>query len=318
MMRFFHRDNPEQRAAVDEQRERDARSQEMIEAGGLPLRAQERLARQAATRDHPALWTSDLSVSEFLAARTLRFDALGQVLGACVYHVAYNVLQSQQYQNGDLTTFSQAMYEARDRALNRMRQEAAALGAHGVVGVRLEQKAYEWGTNLLDFSAIGTAVRLPSAALPPQPFLSDLSGQDALLLLRAGYVPVGLALGCCAYYVVTSWDDEWQMHGWGSWSNNEMRRFTQGVYQARHTAMQRMAVDAGRMGAEGIVGSDVHMRVHEVGVSRANPYRNNEYERIEDHVVEFVAVGTAIAEIGGGHQPADVDLVLDIGKGDTT
>lgn len=315
MMRFFRRDNPDQRADADQQRERDARSLEMLEAGGLPLRAQERLARQAANAEHPTLWSSDLSVNEFLAVRSLRFEALGQVLGASIYHLAYNVMQSQQWYDGDLSAFSHAMYEARDRALNRMRQEAAALGAHGVVGVRLDQNAYEWGQNLLDFTAIGTAVRLPGAPPLPHPFLSDLSGQEALLLLRAGYTPVGLALGCCAFYVATSWDDERQMHGWGSWSNSEMRRFTQGVYQARHLAMQRMTSDAGGMGGGGVVGSDVHMRVHEIGTSRANPYRNNEYENIEDHVIEFTAIGTAIAEIGGGHQPADVSLVLDIGKG---
>ena len=310
MMRFFHHDSPEQKAAAEQEREYSERSMAALEGGGLPLRAQERLARQRATGERPALWTSDLSVDEYLATRSLRFEPLGQVLGASMYHIAYNVMQAQQYGDGDLGTYSQALYHARELAMGRMRQEAALLGAHGVIGVRVEQQAYEWGANLLEFKAIGTAVLLPGAPLPPQPFLSDLSGQEALALLRSGYVPVGLALGCCAYYVYTTWDDERQMRGWGSWSNNEMRHFSQAVYHARYTAMGRMAQDAQSMGAEGVVGSDVHLRTHELRAMRPNPYNNNETESIEDHVVEFTALGTAIAAIGRGYEPPEAALTL--------
>jgi hypothetical protein len=35
---------------------------------------------------------------------------------------------------------------------------------------------------------------------------------------------------------------------------------------------------------------------------------------MDDHIVEFTAVGTAIAAIKGGHQPVDVPLVLDVGQ----
>ena len=313
-MRFFRRPSEEQRAAAEQERERDARSLASLEAGGLPLRAQERLARQAASGGHSGLWTSDLSVGEFLATRTARFEALGQVLGASIYHIAYNAAQIGSNVSGELSVFSQALYEARDLALGRMRQEAAALGAHGVVGVRLEHKAYEWGSNLLDFTAIGTAVRLPGAAPLKQPFLSDLSGQEALTLLRTGYVPVGVAVGCCAYYVVTTLADEWQQRGW---YNNEMSRLTTAVYQARHSAMERMVADGRAMGADGIVGSDVHLRAEEVPVTRQvyNQFRNEyEMERMEDHIVEFTAVGTAVAAIKGGHHPVDVPLVLDVGQ----
>jgi hypothetical protein len=71
-----------------------------------------------------------------------------------------------------------------------------------------------------------------------------------------------------------------------------------------------MAADARGMGAEGIVGSDVHLRVHEVRAYRANPYNNNESESIEDHVVEFTALGTAIAAIGRGYEPPEAALTL--------
>lgn len=190
------------------------------------------------------------------------------------------------------------------------------LGAHGVVGVRLEQKSYEWGARLLDFVAIGTAVRVPGVPELPQPFLSDLSGQETFALLQAGYVPISLAIGCCAYYVATTWDEERMMRGswgWGAWANQEMGHFTQGIYRARHAAMGAVAAQGHEMHADGIVGADVRLQTHEIRASRPNPYSNGEYEMIEDRVFEFTAVGTAISAIGRSHEPPSAALIIDLG-----
>jgi len=312
MRRFFHHDKPEERAAADECRDRAARGEALLEAGGLPLNAQERLSRQSAAGAHGARlpWSSNLGVGEFLTTRALQFEVLGQVLGTSIYHVAYNVMQSQQYGDSELATYSRALYDARDRALGRLRQEAALLGAHGVVGVRLEQKGYEWGEHLIDIAAVGTAVRLPDAPPLERPFLSVLSGQETWELLQAGYTPVGVALGCCCYYVMTTWDDEWRKR---NWSNGEMVHYTAGIYAARHGATGRMAAEGQAMGADGIVGSGVALRIHDITANRARPY-SNETETVEDHIVEFTAVGTAIAVIGRGHEPSDAALVLDLGR----
>ena len=317
MKRFFHLGDDAgdaARTAAEQESARDAQSLAMLERGDLPLRAHERLYRQS-SGGGSLRWSSDLSVGEYLATRSVRLEPLGQVLGGSIYHIAYNAMTQQQNYDSELTVFSQALYDARDRALGRLRQEAALLGAHGVVGVRLEQKAYEWGARLLEFTAIGTAVRVAGVPPLPRPFLSDLSGQETLTTLRAGYAPVSIALGVCAYYVVTTWDDEYQMRAgaWGNWSNNEMARLTGATYQARRGAMGRMSGEAHRLGADGIVGSDVVMETYEVQAYRTRPY-SNESEAIEDHVIEFTATGTAVAAIGRGHEPAGAALVLDLGK----
>ena len=54
---------------------------------------------------------------------------------------------------------SQAMYHARELAMTRMEEEAEQLGADGIVGVRLDIGRYEWGADLAEFIAIGTAVK---------------------------------------------------------------------------------------------------------------------------------------------------------------
>ena len=54
---------------------------------------------------------------------------------------------------------TQAMYHARELAMTRMEEEADSLGADGIVGVRLEVERHEWGADLAEFIAIGTAVK---------------------------------------------------------------------------------------------------------------------------------------------------------------
>src|SRR6185437_9728801 len=94
---------------------------------------------------------------------------------------------------GSFGPLTQAMYDARHRAISRMLAECAELGGHGIVGVSLSIGSFPAGG--LEFKAIGTAVRAPGAAPLREPFSSDLSGQDFAKLIHAGWVPSGLALG---------------------------------------------------------------------------------------------------------------------------
>ena len=104
-----------------------------------------------------ALFTSDLSVNEFLLVREAGFRPLGLVLGSSIYHVGLQI--GRWSQNMELDTLSQAMYHARELAMTRMEAEADALGADGIVGVRLEIEFKEFGNDLAEFIAVGTAVK---------------------------------------------------------------------------------------------------------------------------------------------------------------
>ena len=90
-----------------------------------------------------------------------------------------------------------------------------------------------------------------------------------------------------------------------------MSAYAQGVYRARHLAFSRMSDDARRVHAEGIIGSDVHMRAQEVTPYRRRPY-SNESESIEDYIVEFFAFGTTIAAISEQHEVPKPRLVVDL------
>jgi uncharacterized protein YbjQ (UPF0145 family) len=70
-------------------------------------------------------------------------------------------------QNVELTNFSQALYDAREIAMERMQQEAAEAKAEGVVGVILHEGNHNWQPHVIEFFAIGTAVLPISTELDP-------------------------------------------------------------------------------------------------------------------------------------------------------
>ena len=142
---------------------------------GVPAEGRARLEQ-----NKQGLFTSDLSVNEFLLITQAGFDPLGLVVGRSIYHIGLQVSNPRRSQ--EMTVLSQAMYDARQLAMTRMEEEADQLGADGIVGVRLEVGRYEWGQHMAEFIAIGTAVRHRDGVLHRapngRPFTSDLSGQD--------------------------------------------------------------------------------------------------------------------------------------------
>src|SRR6204780_4414613 len=161
-----------------------------------PPAADSRLAHTAGA-DPTGGFTSDLSVSEYVLLGEAGFEPLGFGVGSSIYHIGLQV--GRWSQNQELQVLTQAMYNARELAMARMRAEADHLGADGIVGVQLRMQSYVWGQDVLEFIATGTAVRALGAggagtggahrAPDGRAFTSDLSAQDFFRLLAAGAVP---------------------------------------------------------------------------------------------------------------------------------
>jgi uncharacterized protein YbjQ (UPF0145 family) len=258
---------------------------------GIPEHGIERLVRM---RDR-SFFTSDLSVNEFLLVKAAGFEPLGLVVGSSIYHIGFQVGAWSANQEMDVLT--QAMYHARELAMTRMEEEADQLGADGIVAVRLDVSRRDWGGDLAEFVAIGTAVRHREGKLHRapngRPFTSDLSGQDFYTLLSAGYRPLGLVMGTCVYHVAHQ--------GVGGWlkrvgRNAEMPNFTQALYDARELAMERMQAEAEALQAEGIVG---------VSLTEGN-------HGWSSHVLEYFSVGTAVTPTSEDHRIAAPALVQNL------
>src|SRR5246127_1168724 len=202
-----------------------------------PEAADSRLAHTAGA-DRAGVFTSDLSVSEYVLLGEAGFEPLGFVVGSSIYHVGLQV--SRWGQNTELQVLTQAMA--------RMRAEADHLAADGIVGVQLRLQMYAWGQNCLEFVATGTAVRHLAGqgahrAPDGRAFTSDLSAQDFFRLLAAGAVPVAFVLGTCVYHIAHQGVIQTLRQ---AGQNQEMLQFTQGVYEARELALARMQAEAAR------------------------------------------------------------------------
>ena len=126
-----------------------------------PQAAATRLA-QTAGAAATGVFTSDLSVSEYVLLGEAGFEPLGFVVGSSIYHIGIQI--GRWSQNQELQVLTQAMYNARELAMSRMQAEADHLGADGIVGVQLRMQSYVWGQGVLEFIATGTAVRALGAA----------------------------------------------------------------------------------------------------------------------------------------------------------
>jgi uncharacterized protein YbjQ (UPF0145 family) len=179
--------------------------------------------------------------------------------------------------------------------MTRMEEEADQLAADGIVGVRLTIGRYDWGADLAEFIAIGTAVKHRAGELHRapggRPFTSDLNGQDFSTLLRAGYRPVGLVMGNCVYHVAR----QGMMASLRQVGRNlEMPNFTQALYEARELAMGRMQAEAEQVEAGGLVGVRLKEASHGWG----------------SHVIEFFAIATAVVPTQADHIIEKPTLVL--------
>ncbi|WP_436394957.1 heavy metal-binding domain-containing protein [Acidithiobacillus ferriphilus] len=244
----------------------------------LAPHAIERLQGLRSQGSHEGIFTSDLSVNEFVMVRKANFEPLGLVVGSCIYHMG--IQYGNWNQNMEMDVLSQAMYQARELAMSRMEQEATLLQADGIVGVRLEVKRMEWDQDILEFMAIGTAIAHRSGAagfkgVGGKPFTSDLSGQDFWMLLQAGYRPMEMVMGSCVYHVA----HQGLLKSMGNIGRNtEMEQFTQAMYDARELAMERMQHEAQEAQADGITGVQLHEGSH----------------NWKPHIIEFFAIGTAV------------------------
>jgi len=242
------------------------------EAGDLPEGAGHRLEEL----EH-GLFTSDLSVNEFLLIKEVGFHPLGFVMGSSIYHIG---IQTRRWgQSQELTKLTEAMYNARELAMSRMEEEAQELGADGVVGVRLDVNYYEWGKDAAEFIALGTAVKAEDGRSYRnqlgKPFTSDLSGQDFWTLMQTGYVPQGLVMGTCVYHIAHRGLGQTMA---SAGRNVELPNFTQALYEARELAMTRMQDEANQLAAAGIVGVRLEEKSHQWG----------------SHTIEFLSLGTAV------------------------
>ena len=279
-----------------------AKSLAHVENGGIPLRAEERLAEEAGP--HSKLFTSDLSVNEFVLARDAGCHPIAQLMGSSIYHIGQ--IPDYKGKTAELTIISDAHRASRRRALARLWREAVLVGADAVIGVKLRDRMITMGARgkggddggeVIEFTVVGTAIRAPFLTHPKgEPIVTDLSGQDLWALIQDGWEPCGFFFDFCKF------------HGWhvtsGPSGGGEVTSANAVVETARKLVMDRVVAQAKAASAEFVVGSDLTIDVGEVPCGYGGC-------KLDDLDVNVSWFGTGIRRIPGWKQPlADVPPLM--------
>jgi uncharacterized protein YbjQ (UPF0145 family) len=225
---------------------------------GLPPAAVERLNRAARS----GVRTSLLSASSAAAIKAVGLEPVGEVMGCTVRSMVprYQTYAPGYGANSIAQPYLDAVQTGYTTAVSRMREEARALGADGVIGIRLSTD--ELGSGV-EFLAMGTAVRAQSTVRPKSLFTTTLSGGDVAKLMTSGWVPAQLVWVASAYAVFTGYDTQFQMSF--AAGNTEVGSYTAMINRVRAGARRRFHEALGSVRADGGVVSDMTLSTWEPG-----------------------------------------------------
>ena len=172
---------------IEDARSHKANAVVGIETTISPLLGAQEMMMIGTASHHPLLEeyskepiTSDMTSQEMWNMVHIGYMPIRLVMGVSVYSLGFAGGISAAFRSavgGEVTNLTEILYEAREKALARIEQDAEACGADEVVGVKT--RVYDLEGGLVEFMAIGTAVKkIPGAqtrtpALPPQAIIQD-------------------------------------------------------------------------------------------------------------------------------------------------
>lgn len=225
---------------------------------------------------------SGLTVNENLLLASIGWEAVDLCSGAAVWGMrrdTVNVWGADQDARASL-----ALGSAMALAVDRLEARCQASGGHGVIGVDI---LTEIEPRYVSVNLLGTAVRpAGSSRTAGRAFTSNLTPQGFVLLLDAGWMPLGLASGC---QFVRSYRRGAAQTMAQKFQNVELTNPTQALATAREETMIQLEERAHAFGGQGIV---------QVSLS-SGPVR------FATHVLSFSAWGTVVARASpDGRHPA--------------
>jgi uncharacterized protein YbjQ (UPF0145 family) len=190
---------------------------------------------------------------------------------------------------------------SRQRAFDRLSQEAQFAGADAVIGIELTTNSFLDEPGNVEYVVFGTAVRETTLATrnPGRsgPRMCALSAQDVDKLRRIGAETVGVIGHTSVVVVSLSLQASQMMRSW--WGNQEVTEVTAGVYAARKLAMDEVRRQAAAAGAnEMVISTLTHQIDH-------HEYESPGYKQ-HFFIVSMHVLGTAIRL--GAHEPHPAPL----------
>jgi uncharacterized protein YbjQ (UPF0145 family) len=239
-------------------------------------------------------WMSTMTPAELLQSRHLGIRPVSMVSGTIWYHYGWS------WTNGHP--------EGWHSALERMKQEALACGANAVVDVKLRtldlrsEDTVE-DMNSMDFTVIGTAVKVDGLPPSTNPVLATVSASEFVRLLKEGIVPTGVAIGANYDWLRGYYNSANLTGGWTWWNQElvDLGQFWQGV---RKHAVRQLRNDVQRLG-NGVLAHTNFEQLFRVERERQPP----------DFLGRFIVLGTAVHCRRWAELESRIGMVIDMCDG---
>jgi hypothetical protein len=280
---FFKPPSPEERERRAVHERRLAEMAVFLQNGALPSDVQ---ARLNGARTGKAPWTSTLTPAEMLIARTHGLRPIATVSATCWLHYGWS--------------WTLGHSEGWMKAVQRLKEEAYAAGGNAVLDVKMRTIPLG-GAVSMDFTLIGTAVRVDGLEPSNDPIVATVPALEFVKLLEADVVPTGIAVG--AHY---EWFYDQNNAARMAWRGNIESTLLSGLWErVRTRAHQDLRANARPQG-NGVL---AHVNFSQMFESE----QSNRKAYLARHIV----VATTVDARKGDAFPHDVQIVVDLCAGKT-
>ena len=228
--------------------------------------------------------TSSADGQELFCQIDAGFQPMRLAFGNVAYSIglARNLLGSlRQMAHGEVTEYSNAFTVTRNLALQRISDDARAINANSVVGIRTT--IVPVGDNgIQEMMMLGTASYHAGLTMIAQQaggvITSDLTAEEMWNVMRMGCAPMQLVLGTSVYSLGVIGGVKAALRGI---AKGEVTTLTEMVYGAREKSLKKLQDQAASIGADMVVGIKTY--IYQVG----------------SELIEFLAIGTAVKRVDG-------------------
>jgi hypothetical protein len=244
-------------------------------------------ARLADASSGRAPWLATMTPADLLLARSYGVRPISTVSGTCWFQYG------RSWTEGHVTGWR--------TALQRLRAEAVACGANAVVDVKLRTAAGGVLSASMDYTLIGTAVRISGLQPAPDPVVATVPALEFARLLQMGVVPCGLAVGA-HYEWLTDYNNSYG--GSFNWNNQPLSTLSSFWEKVRRVAHAELRADTARQGA-GVLAHTQFSQLLKQEVDK-QPVR---------YLGRHIVIGTVIEAGKSDRFPDDTRTVIDMRDG---
>ena len=281
---IFKGPSAETLAAREDAAARQADIHWALSRGAVPKRVQRRLE---GARSGALPWLATLTPAELLVTRSHGIKPIASVSATCWLHYGWSWTEGHQ-----------AGWET---ALRRLRQEAVAAGANAVLDVKMRTVRLPVADSM-DFTLIGTAVRVEDMEFSPDPIVATVPTLEFAKLLEADVVPTGIAVGA-AY----DWLTDWQRTANQTWMGNieagQLSTLWNRVRRRSYGELQRSARGQGN----GVLAHIDFSQMFEVERDK----------QPRQYLARHIVVATTVDARPGAKFPHEIKMVVDMRDGKT-